>query len=102
MLCYVKIGELTLLICSQESADKLKKLELCFSGNGYNATDYDVSVQEKTRWWSAMVMCAREWSSGNMKDAERLSNIILTPPSDIRGHVLVQAMLHAYKVMSVY
>ena len=88
----------TCFFCSKESVDNLQALELnCRDGAYGGQFCADANVGERTRWWAAMVMCAREWSCGKV-DTDRYSHIILSPPADIRGHVLVKAMLHAYKV----
>lgn len=77
----------------------MKVLELCSHENEYASRSYEVSVEDKTKWWAALVMCARDWSCGNIADTDRYSQAILSPHDDIRGQVLVKALLNAYKVL---
>lgn len=88
------------MVYRKECVDNLKVLELCSSESGAQRPAYQTATDDKTRWWAAIVLCARDWSCGSMTDADRCSHIILAPPEDIRNQVLVKALLHAYKVCS--
>ncbi|XP_067948449.1 sterol regulatory element-binding protein 1-like [Watersipora subatra] len=57
---------------------------------------------DRTRWWAAMVLRARDWACGNTSDTDKYSTLLASAPMDIRGDTLTKAMLHAYKARSGY
>lgn len=88
---------------SDELASDLQLLDLCSLTKQLTSADSGLCaasvVDEKARWWTAVILCAREWNqAGASAEAEKYYSVITSLPLELRSSVLANSLLNAFKV----